>query len=157
MRLPRQLHPKPSQVWLGLLGGFYLAALFVIAASAYAGAAIFICLGALLLVEISLGWAVWQYRRAPHSLRLGRCGEFQVMLTEGGAWRSARLLPETTSWGFVVVLLCRLDLVAEEGHPERWPRSLLITRDSLPPDDFRALCVWLRWREKAKPFPAEAI
>ena len=156
MRLPRQLHPKPSRIGLGLLAGFHLVALFAIAASAYAGAAIFICLGALLLMAISLGWAVWQHRRAPYSLRLGRGGELLVMLTEGGAWRSARLLPETTSWEFAVVLRCRLD---REGaaYPERWPRSLLIARDSLPSDDFRALCVWLRWRERAKHSPAEAI
>lgn len=149
MRLPRQLHPRPSRFGLGLLGGLHLVALLAIAASAYAGAAIFIWSGALAAFILSLAWSAWSLRRAPHALRLGREGQLHVRLGRDDTWRPVRLLGETAVWEFAVILRCRLE--GREGvGAERLGRTLLIGRDSLPPDDFRALSVWLRWRECGK-------
>lgn len=156
MRLPRQLHPRPSRIGMGLLVGLHLLALFAIAVSAFAGTAIFICLLGVTLLVISFAWSIWALKRAPQGIRLGRGGGLQVILKNETAWRHAQLLADTTVWEFAVVLRFRLDGGGEEGLPERWARTMLVAKDSLPTDDWRALCVWLRWREGAKRHPHPA-
>lgn len=151
MRLPRQLHPCPSRIGLALLVGFHLAAMLAAAASAYAGVAVFICLGVLLCVLVSLGITIRSCRHSPHGLRLGRGGELSVMVGGSKAWQSVSLLPETTTWEFAVLIRWSWQDAECQGGKGRG--GVLIGRDSLPPDDFRALCVWLRWRERLRTSP----
>ena len=72
------------------------------------------------------------------ALTLGSDGTLEVEHADGQRGR-ARVLAQSTVIAWVVVLLLR---------GEGWRESLTILPDSLSPDDFRALRLWLRWRAK---------
>jgi toxin CptA len=59
-----------------------------------------------------------------------------------GAWRQLQLSRHSSLSPFYVVLRF-------SGSRERHIRSVLIPFDSVPPDDFRRLCIWLRWRARS--------
>jgi len=59
--------------------------------------------------------------------------------SRGGIWRAYRVAGSS----FVSPLLTVVNLRLEGA---RWGRAVLITADSLDPESFRRLRVWLRWR-----------
>lgn len=97
--------------------------------------------GAALLISAA------RHRRAPpvRMLRCGRDGALHVR--DGDDWQPLTLLPSTTVLPALTVLHVR------DG---RRRRAIVILADSLPPEDFRQLRVWLRWlaRVATEPGPA---
>ena len=98
-----------------------------------------------LLLQMVLLLAIWviallAWRRlAPPvaALRLEVDGTIQTS-ADGQSYLPASLLPEATVHPWLTVL--RLELADGRRH------ALLVTKDSLNPDDFRRLRVFLRWR-----------
>jgi hypothetical protein len=90
----------------------------------------------LLLVGASLA----RSRRAPmaESFTLGGDGQFYIVGPEGSS--PVSLHPHTLVLSFLVVLLYR---------QESRLRSITVLADSLAPEDFRQLRLWLRWRSEA--------
>lgn len=93
------------------------------------------CLGLLALA----GHLLW--RRLPGERRL-RCGDDgQLAVASGDTWQSVTLCPDSQVLPWLIVLRYR-------PAQARYARTLPILGDSLPPEDFRRLRVWLRWRAR---------
>jgi len=86
------------------------------------------------LVALS-AWHVLRPGRVT-GLRLGERGELDL-LCPGGRCLAMVVQPDTTVFSRLIVLRLRDD----QGRL----RSLAILPDSLPPEQFRVLCLWLRW------------
>ncbi|MDD5297751.1 MAG: hypothetical protein PHU46_12630 [Rhodocyclaceae bacterium] len=98
-------------------------------------------LGGLLL----LGSAIHGLRR--HALRASPAAVFRLQarsdgsiecLTRDGEWQTWRVLPDTNLFPQFAVLCLR-----PEGGGRR--RHLTLFPDALAAEDWRRLCVWLRW------------
>lgn len=67
-------------------------------------------------------------------------------LTRDGEWQKLRLMPDSSLFP-LFALLC---LKPEEGGHRR---HLVIFSDALPKEDWRRLCIWLRWAAADMPGP----
>jgi hypothetical protein len=87
----------------------------------------------LLILSLSYHW------RPSAAARL-RCGaEGKLEIWQDDQWREAKLASSS-----VILPSCTLLLMRIENTQRNL--SLVLLVDSLPPDDFRRLRVWLRWR-----------
>ncbi len=99
-------------------------------------------LAAILLILIGASLARLRRPSPVAGLVLGADGGLQTVGADGTA-NQALVHPHTLVLSFLVVLLCRQD-----GRL----RALTLLADSLAPEDFRQLRLWLRWRSAvAKP------
>jgi toxin CptA len=92
------------------------------------------------LVLASLGGCLARERSRPVSLELREEGRASWRNRTGG-WHEGRLGRNH----FVSVALVVLELELE-GRGRKW---VVLMGDSAPPDDFRRLRIWLRWRGTA--------
>lgn len=129
---PLVCRPTPSRY---LRGG--VAVMGLLAALAVGLADLSWPLQALTLAATAAGATRALRVRPPPALRCGLKGKLEVASAEGG-WTTVEPLAGT-ALPFLLVLRYR-----QPGGGR--PRSLALGRDSLPPEDFRRLVVWLRWR-----------
>ena len=95
-------------------------------------------LGLSLAVMASLGHSLYRVSRAWNGVELRPDGTAMVEDRQG-RWSGARILGSS----FVSPVLTILNLAVAGA----WlPRSLVVAPDALPPEEFRRLRVWLRWR-----------
>lgn len=82
--------------------------------------------------------ALWFSRRKQPALRLRCQAGGGLAIQDGGEAVPATLEPGSTVWPGLVVLRYRLD-------GQRRSQTYMLFPDSLSPDDFRRVRVWLRW------------
>ena len=110
-----------------------------VAAGAVLAASLPSWLAAVLLLLIGASLARARRRPAVESLTLGGDGQLRTVGSDGTA-SAAAVHPHTLVLSSLVVLLYR-----QEGHL----RAMTLLGDSLAPEDFRQLRLWLRWRLNA--------
>jgi len=116
-----------------------LSVAHVVAAAAVLASALPAWLAALLVVLIGASLA-YQRRPLPVASLVLR-GEGRIETVDaGGATAEAAIHPHTLVLAWIVVLLYR-----QRGRLS----ALTLLSDSLDPEDFRQLRVWLRWRAAA--------
>ncbi|MFN3594089.1 MAG: protein YgfX [Thiobacillaceae bacterium] len=142
----RVIRIRPSRLQRLLLAGIALLASSAIALADLPPAGLL----AAALFTAFITWQAWP-RPAAVALRLNGDGSLEWRAA-GQDWQPASLLPRTSVSPWLCVLAYRSQ---DNTH------SLALYPDSLHPDDFRHLRVWLRWqarvegydRRKPKPQP----
>lgn len=132
-----EIELKPSRLLgLLLLGGTALA----LAAIGLADVAPAV---ALATSTAAIGFAAWNWRRAPipARLRIAADGRLQCPDDDAG-WRDAEVLGDSFVSAAVIVLRYRL--------AGRRVRSLVLLPDSAEAEDLRRLRVWLRWARRTR-------
>ena len=99
---------------------------------------------ALVLLAGCCAWVVWRdallrHAHAPIEVLLRQDGGIEITRRDGSPVRGS-VLPG----GLVLPLLAAIRYHSENS---RWPRTLRVMSDSVSDDEFRRLCVWLRWRK----------
>lgn len=131
---PLVCRPAPSRY---LRGG--VAVMGLLAALAVGLADLSWPLQALAMAATAAGVARALRVRPPAGLRCGVKGKLEV-LSSDDVWAGADLLAGS-ALPFLLVLRYR-------PHGGGRSRSLVLGRDGLPPEEFRRLVVWLRWRTR---------
>ncbi len=126
----RTIRIRPSRLQRRVLVGIALLALTAIALADLPAAGIL----AAVLFTVFITWRAWR-RPAVVALRLNADGSLELRAA-GQDWQPVSLLPHSS----VTPWLCMLAYRAQGKA-----RSLALYPDSLHPDDFRHLRVWLRW------------
>ncbi len=96
----------------------------------------------IIAAAIFTAFVTWQAWRRPAVVALRLNGDGSLELRDAGQdWQPASLLPHSS----VTPWLCVLAYRSQEKT-----RSLALYPDSLHPDDFRHLRVWLRWQARVE-------
>ena len=132
MRLPLTIHPKPPLVLQGALCAGHVLA-FAVLWPIEMPAAMRLVGGMALLVSVLFG-AMRLQKKHPRFMTLKT--ECRVDIETGGRSIEGRVTPGGAVTPCLVML--RLDAGGE-------PRTLSISSDMLEAEDYRQLCVWLRW------------
>jgi toxin CptA len=141
--LSLELHSSP-RLAVAILGVHLLAAAGL--ASAHLPTWVVLIGGALLLWSAIHGLRRHALLRAPQSVfRVQARADGSIeCLTRDGEWQKLRLQPDSSLFPLFAVLCLK-----PEGGGRR--RTLTIFPDALPVEDWRRLCVWLRWAASGEP------
>ena len=131
---PLSVSIKPSRRLLVIQSAVHVLAIASVLASTLPS-----WLGAVLLLSIAASLARLRRRLPVENLVLHGDGRLETVGTDGTV-SEALLHPHTLVLSFLVVLRYR-----QQGRPN----SVTLLGDSLAPEDFRQLRLWLRWRSTA--------
>ena len=131
---PLSVSLKPSRRLLVIQSAVHVLAIASVLASTLPS-----WLGAVLLLSIGASQARLRRRLPVENLVLHGDGRLETVGTDGTV-SEALLHPHTLVLSFLVVLRYR-----QQGRPN----SVTLLGDSLAPEDFRQLRLWLRWRSTA--------
>lgn len=142
MRFPLVLSLRPSRSLVALLGVLHGLAVLATASADIPALFRWALMAALFanLLRVLGRYARLTDRASIVTMIADKDGTLQCS-TKAGFEANAEVLPFTAVLSYAIFVRIRFD-------GERRSRSIALLQDSLPPDQFRALRLWLRWKRE---------